>query len=362
MSSSIKKKSSSMDPTVERIKPNYPIPILGDEFTNNIPECDAFIGIINDKKNTSIAIKEITNILPGFGHLKRCSEGRLLLAFVKNNKHNNTEKSFDSIEKLKSFLIDENFNLNIFNDDIKIISVPASSPKTKIQAQISSKVWPINFHPDPCIELILSNKFFNDNQLEIINKCMKICADIVDVTSVKNLQCYGSAVIVDPNDDSMKLLAVTISQTDKHPMWHAAMLAIDLVAKVQGGGAWKLLEEPSISNSTSRKRKLQLQLPLCYPEYLKNHLDLTDSWNFNYSKDDTNDDTKNIAYLCTNYWIFLQNEPCPLCAMALLHSRVSMIFYNNTNESLGVLQTKAYLHTLPGLNHRYRVWKNFINA
>ena len=65
-------------------------------------------------------------------------------------------------------------------------------------------------------------------------------------------------------------------------------------------------------------------------------------------------------YLCTGYWAFLLMEPCPLCAMALLHSRVLRIFYGISNKTTGVLGTKTILHAVPGLNHRYQVWSGVL--
>lgn len=372
MAAKIEKKSQSMETTDVTIKKINPIPILGNEFTEDIPTRDAYIGILCEKKNTSIAIKSIANILPGFGHLKRCSDGRLLLAFLGNTEIETSDANqlFDSSEKLKNFLINKNFNLNLLENDIEIIPIPSRAPKTKLQSKKASKIWPVNFHPDPCIESIIDGKFFNDKQLKVIESCMKICIDAANAaSSVENSHCNGSAVIIDPNhDESIQLLAVTASKTDEHPLWHAAMLAIDLVAKIQGGGTWQLHQRPVIPDlsTDTRKRKYELQLPLCYPVSLKNNFDFSNFINyhdFSMIKEPSkgNNDDKNVAYLCTNYWIFLLNEPCPLCAMALLHSRVSMIFYNDVNESRGVLGSKALLHTLPGLNHRYRVWSNVLN-
>lgn len=62
-------------------------------------------------------------------------------------------------------------------------------------------------------------------------------------------------------------------------------------------------------------------------------------------------------YLCTGMDVFLLHEPCVMCAMALLHSRVGRVFFRFANEESGALRSKCRLHTLPSINHRYRVFQ-----
>lgn len=58
-------------------------------------------------------------------------------------------------------------------------------------------------------------------------------------------------------------------------------------------------------------------------------------------------------YLCRGYDVYLEKEPDAMDAMALLHSRVGRVFFaGQTNGVLG----RVKLHTLNGVNHRYRVF------
>ncbi|KAK0162463.1 hypothetical protein PV327_006238 [Microctonus hyperodae] len=342
-----------------------PRPIVADEFIVDVPLRDAYIGILKNKKDTAAVIKNITGILPGFCHLKRCANGQLLLAFVGNSieKYNdNINLTFSSESELKNFLNDKNFNLQLLNDDFLIKSVPELPPRTKSQAKRASDIWPVNFHPDISLELILSGNYFNSVQLDIIDACMKVCIEASRLEAFNNNHCNGSAVILNPNDNGIgRIISIASCRINEHPMWHAAMLAVDLVAKSRGGGAWKFefpLETILQDTNEYHKRKFHLIPPLCYPLSL-NKINIPE-FSTDALGDSKYDNEINSPYLCTNYWVFLMEEPCPMCAMALLHSRVAMIFYGIPNKSRGILESKALLHTMPGLNHRYKVWTNVL--
>lgn len=340
-----------------------PKPIVAVEFTEDMPLHDAFIGVLKNKRDSAVAIKKITTILPGLTHLKRCSDGRLLLAFFSmptSSLTSITEPSFPSTDSLKAFLQERNFDLNLLEDDFLIIPIPLRSPKTKSQASKLTRIWPVNFHPDPLVESIMNGSFFNANQLRIIESCMRLCVEAARQESTYNEDCIGSAVILDPNNEGVaQVLAIAACRTNEHPMWHAAMLAVDLVAQIRGGGAWDLKSYAEPSEGLKRKSE-DISLPACYPSSLATfHIpQFPAAEQQSKLKNDTMETT--CAYLCTNYWIFLLEEPCPLCAMALVHSRVSMVFYGRKNNSRGVLASKAMMHTLPGLNHRYKVWADVL--
>jgi len=62
------------------------------------------------------------------------------------------------------------------------------------------------------------------------------------------------------------------------------------------------------------------------------------------------------AYLLTGCDVYTTHEPCVMCGMALLHSRVRSVFYAAPNPALGGLGTRYRLHVQKGLNHRFTVY------
>lgn len=370
-------------------------PILNPDFTYDPSLEDVYVGVLKQKKDISTAIQSISSILPGFQHLKRCSSNRLLLAPLNCTKisaemENSSEKCILTEEKLKIMLREKGFDLSLLEDNFQILKVPARRVKTKAQATRASNIWPLNFHPDPNIECLIDGSIFTEHQLNLIERYMNVAVEAAKLEAVGDQNCNGSAVIVDPEDG--RILAIAASKIDQHPMWHAAMLVVDLVAKLQGGGAWKLELKFEQSNDNSEtidstdkienyvtreiniKRKYVEEAPLYYPTSLtKINLPKEESLassairrgrrnnNSSHKSEQTATNTEKCGpYLCTGYWAFLLMEPCPLCAMALLHSRVLRIFYGISNKTTGVLGTKTILHAVPGLNHRYQVWSGVL--
>jgi len=64
----------------------------------------------------------------------------------------------------------------------------------------------------------------------------------------------------------------------------------------------------------------------------------------------------NKPYLCTGWDCFLVREPCMMCAMALLHSRIRRVIYCRPDALHGALGGRHRLHAQRSLNHHYRVY------
>lgn len=62
-------------------------------------------------------------------------------------------------------------------------------------------------------------------------------------------------------------------------------------------------------------------------------------------------------YLCTGYDCYVTQEPCTVCAMALVHSRVSRVIYCKSDTNHGALGGKYKLHSQKSLNHHYTVFR-----
>jgi tRNA-specific adenosine deaminase 3 len=69
-----------------------------------------------------------------------------------------------------------------------------------------------------------------------------------------------------------------------------------------------------------------------------------------------------LPYLCTTYDVYTFREPCIMCAMGLVHSRVARVFFVKSFAELDEPRSSGYMgeikvHALKGTNHRYKVYQ-----
>ncbi|GAA5875125.1 hypothetical protein JCM16303_005018 [Sporobolomyces ruberrimus] len=62
-------------------------------------------------------------------------------------------------------------------------------------------------------------------------------------------------------------------------------------------------------------------------------------------------------YVLTGLTVFSSHEPCLLCAMSLLHSRIGQLYYVKSAPGSGGCGSLYKVHEDGGLNHRYEVWE-----
>merc|ERR1711972_672196 len=99
-----------------------------------------------------------------------------------------------------------------------------------------------------------------------------------------------------------------MGETDKHPLRHAVMVAIEKVAEAN---ALAMAEE-----SQGRRPHGGLKRPRADEDYL-----------------------------CQECEVVTSHEPCVMCAMALVHSRVRLIAYDIPDPHFGGPGGKISLHT-----------------
>lgn len=147
------------------------------------------------------------------------------------------------------------------------------------------------------------------------------------------------------------------------------MWLVDHVARSQRGGAWQtdvefVKDEPDTKSTLSG-------LPQIFYDYLKQDAACQDL-NFGAElprREEQQQQSEAVVedihadnlckygpYLCTGYDVYLLREPCLMCSMALVHSRVKRIFFLEQSEN-GALTSKFQLHAVKELNHHYEVFQ-----
>jgi tRNA(Arg) A34 adenosine deaminase TadA len=62
-------------------------------------------------------------------------------------------------------------------------------------------------------------------------------------------------------------------------------------------------------------------------------------------------------YLCTDLALVTTHEPCVMCTMALVHSRIALAAFARANTAHGGLGGVHHVHRLPSLNHRFPAYE-----
>lgn len=302
------------------------LPVLSDEKSRDTELLPAYAAPIIEKRETTRLVKELSLIypLPGLQHIKRvraCKDKssphplEVIVCLARDVAKGVLpadllrSKSFDSSGLGEPFLVE----------------IPASPPLTRPQFEKASKHWPTSFHEDKQVTSALSGQLFTADQKAKMQGYMTAAVQAAKSGREMGMDAVG-AVIVDP--ESEQIVAVGHDcKRGAQPLHHAVMVCIDLVAWGQGGGAYNYEKYPACQFSSS--------------EFFTNGC---------------NSKETGQPYICTGYDLYVTREPCVMCAMALVHSRINRVFYGAPAAD-GALGTKYKIHCQKDLNHHFEVFK-----
>lgn len=382
-------------------------PVLPFDQSASAKLIDVYVAEIKDVKLTSVIILELNQKIPlkSLNHLKRVRSSKIILCpnddikeyceqqlvqekikefiMLKATENNSWAKylrddalrteSSSTNQMLTSFVLNLYLSEKQIADNVKsslsdlfdVISVPAIPPMLRCQYVESTKHWPCKFHPNPYLEKLYDNKLFTSDEVSFHIKIIEICLYLR-----KALSEQVSGIVVDPR--SKNIVAAGFDECRRHPLMHCPMVLIDAVARTQNGGAWThLLDVDGTSNAedcTLKGTSLKLREIIskefpdaqfgCEPVRCE-QFDNTDAENSEISRNPSqmlDNLAKYGPYLCTGYDFYLLREPCTMCSMALVHSRVRRIFFHETTEK-GAINTHAKLQAVKALNHHYEVFQ-----
>ncbi|XP_066967549.1 probable inactive tRNA-specific adenosine deaminase-like protein 3 isoform X2 [Macrobrachium rosenbergii] len=352
---------------------------------------------VKDKKSTSVAIKELSLKfpVPSLCHLKRvrklmkrednCPKDSVsvgvslkeaLLVYLTYLKDfdipNLMETGDDNLAALSDAesrkvifkLNEKGISLAMFTGKVFVSKVAKYSPKVRDMYDKVSPFWPCSLHEDQYLVWLSSANLFKEEELTVIIKFMNEALELGNLAGKESGENVG-VVIVDSTNGSV--VGHGQDRRHKHPAQHAAMIAVDHVAANQNGGAWDIhaiCKSKNMSSSlengkgevdftTAHERIKDLASDASF-ELMKSTPSTRNSESKLLGENDENSEA--VSYICTGLDVYMTREPCMMCAMALLHSRVRRIFYRFPNPEAGALESKTKLHILGGLNHRYEVF------
>ncbi|XP_053116263.1 probable inactive tRNA-specific adenosine deaminase-like protein 3 [Hemicordylus capensis] len=304
------------------------VPVLSERESQRVALMPVYAAPVLDKKEASRLVKEVSTVYPlgDYPHLKRVRARasvdsphplEMILCLANPSQEEGT------LPSLAELFPDGQVDLCGLGEPF-LAQVPLCPPLTRPQYEEAVSHWPVSFHENKHISQALNGSLFTALEKAAMQSHMELAIQAAERGARQGMKPVG-AVVVDPVTG--RVLATGHDCRDGlHPLLHAAMVCIDLVACGQGGGAYSYKDYPACT-----------------------------FFQVGSNNSDPSSFEDSLPYICTGYDMYLTREPCAMCAMALVHSRIERVFYGVPSPQ-GALGTKHHIHSRRDLNHRYEVF------
>ncbi|CAM9953591.1 unnamed protein product [Ascophyllum nodosum] len=339
---------------------------------------DVLVSIIQPKQASQI-IKELSVLLPleklQLAHLKRVRSSKDFSTGTKSLQVLlSPPEAYNGLVECKREKLEERFSLSP-----TLHAVPRLEPRTREQFEKGQSAWPMVFHHSTSEEARRLARAIPEQEVFSATSFM---LEALKDAHVGRRQADGQAavgaVVVDPAVGRVVAAAAQERQRvhdesrwsmRNHPLHHTVMLCVQQVGRAicaakdeeaekrglavgippeggereppegQGrGGVKRKGSTPMATQSSDDDEGASVSGVSCAPHSLVGAISPG-------------------QYLCTGLDLYITREPCLMCSMALVHSRIRRVVYGVRDRERGCLGSLMMLHTLSALNHNYRVFE-----
>lgn len=204
---------------------------------------------------------------------------------------------------------------------VEVVDTPRAAAKTAEQLQVRNTYWPVLY--TPTVPRYSDARGFSGAKLSWVRAGIeRVLADALAAKERGELPVavyvasppealYPQSDGFIPPTDGLRGAAVDTRTSCNHPLRHAVLNAIAAVARLRTA--------PPFSEITPSRN--------------------------------------GADYLLTSMSLFVTHEPCVMCSMALLHSRVREVFFVFPRSRAGGFEGSFGVHSRRDLNHRFDAWR-----
>ena len=185
----------------------------------------------------------------------------------------------------------------------------------EISQEWTTNYWPMSWKGNPNHQALKAANFNISRERAMINKLLDALEEhlTTDDAVIPAVTIIAKELSI---NGEYEILTVNFDNRDNHPLEHSVMKAIDEIAVKE------------------KDRRFDLHGTTL------NHANKND-----------------LNYLCHNLLVYTTHEPCIMCSMALVHSRIGRIIYMKDLPETGGLSSNYQLGDRDGLNWKYDIWK-----
>lgn len=209
--------------------------------------------------------------------------------------------------------------------------VPALAPQSREELVQWGRIWPLLFRPNSAAV----NRPLSTAELQAILRHMKDVCRMAHENSNKVSNHESSAKLTDSHDLGLRSAAILVNPNSDSVVGHAV--------------------DRSRRTSDCARDRLRHATMECISNVSKSST--TQEALGNETQEERREVSPVDVYLCTGLDMYLSREPCVMCAMALVHSRIRRVVFAESNPTEVGGLTRAKVHTERALNHRYQAYQ-----